>query len=220
MTGRRRKCSHRVVLWCAVGSLLVFGLLSNLSVLDGVHKSWPAHLSEADNLVTAMRRRPLPFFSGASDVSTPLTRAAGWEPNVVEFPRPVNEGLRCSNTGQSSLVTDSEGYTCSAATAGIGCCKERSNQYSCRSCSASSRCCSTYELCVSCCMGPDQRAVLESVRSRSAHVVISQSEDPFELCTFKCRTSSGSVVHENSYRNTQVSIRQFLSSKNMQLIDA
>jgi len=36
---------------------------------------------------------------------------------------------------------------------------------------------------------------------RSTHAALRSLSDPFELCRFKCRTSSGSVVHENSYRS-------------------
>lgn len=36
---------------------------------------------------------------------------------------------------------------------------------------------------------------------RSTHTAIRSLNDPFELCRYKCRTSSGSVVHENSYRS-------------------
>jgi hypothetical protein len=77
-------------------------------------------------------------------------------------------------------------------------------RFSCSSCDASSRCCSIFEYCVSCCMAPERWFELDSLRKRSVHSALRSTDDPFEFCKYKCRTSSGSVVHENSYRHSQV----------------
>uniref|UniRef100_A0A7S3XM96 SREBP regulating gene protein n=1 Tax=Heterosigma akashiwo TaxID=2829 RepID=A0A7S3XM96_HETAK len=74
-------------------------------------------------------------------------------------------------------------------------------QYSCFSCDSGSHCCQEYEMCVSCCMDPANRDVLEKFKSQSTHFVYQHTPLGFEFCRYKCRTSSGSVQNENSYRN-------------------
>jgi hypothetical protein len=56
-------------------------------------------------------------------------------------------------------------------------------------------------------MDPQRTPSLEILRAHSVHSALRATSDAFELCKYKCRTSSGSVVHENSYRNSQVSYR-------------
>ncbi|KAA0198436.1 hypothetical protein FBUS_09978, partial [Fasciolopsis buskii] len=67
------------------------------------------------------------------------------------------------------------------------------------------RCCSTYEFCVSCCLKPSNiplwREVFgQALHFRQRHLLLATS--PFELCLAKCRTSSLSVHHENTYRDS------------------
>lgn len=87
-----------------------------------------------------------------------------------------------------------------------GCCDVRvpsTRQYSCDGC-LSSGCCSAYEHCVSCCLQPSKQLLLERFLNRAAVAfqnLFMAVEDHFELCLAKCRTSSQSVQHENTYRD-------------------
>lgn len=91
-----------------------------------------------------------------------------------------------------------------------------------------SSCCSSFEFCVSCCQDPSRAEERETIRiaaARSGHPAYvgfdaengaavhtplshpSTRDDErvaqlraFDLCAFRCRTHSGSVAHENSYR--------------------
>mmetsp|Transcript_41391 Transcript_41391/g.54416 ORF Transcript_41391/g.54416 Transcript_41391/m.54416 type:complete len:351 (+) Transcript_41391:139-1191(+) len=76
-------------------------------------------------------------------------------------------------------------------------------KYSCWSCDLESFCCKEYELCVSCCMHPQHRLMLEDFKNQSTHFFYQRTPVGFEFCRYKCRTSSGSVINENSYRNPQ-----------------
>lgn len=75
-------------------------------------------------------------------------------------------------------------------------------------------CCEIYEHCVSCCMAPENRDHLnrmingdadfyeeEKKMRESLQIFFSSITDLFELCLIKCRTSSASVQHENTYKN-------------------
>ena len=44
-------------------------------------------------------------------------------------------------------------------------------------------------------------ASMDDVKARSLHQVYKGAASPFEFCQYKCRTSSASVIHENSYRS-------------------
>ncbi|KAM9821676.1 SREBP regulating gene protein [Syngnathus typhle] len=117
---------------------------------------------------------------------------------------------RCRNSIQGkTLLTDELGYVCERKDLLVnGCCNikaPRSRQHVCKSCLADG-CCSVYEYCVSCCLRPDKQAHLERFLSRTAQGfqnLFTAVEDLFELCLAKCRTSSQSVQHENTYRNPQ-----------------
>ena len=54
------------------------------------------------------------------------------------------------------------------------------------------------------CLRPDQRHSLQHILTQAAqtnNVLFVSVSDHFELCLAKCRTSSDSVQHENTYRN-------------------
>lgn len=118
----------------------------------------------------------------------------------------VASSSSCMRTRQGgSQVTDSNGIVCNRDELDQNkCCPLRAgDSFSCNTCDASTKCCSVYEYCVSCCVRPAHRKELEHLREHSTHKSI-KTGSWFEVCQFKCRTSSGSVVHENSYRNTKV----------------
>ncbi|XP_061528768.1 SREBP regulating gene protein isoform X2 [Phycodurus eques] len=116
----------------------------------------------------------------------------------------------CRNSIQGKmLLTDELGYVCERKDLLMnGCCNvnaPRTRRHVCKSCLANG-CCSIYEYCVSCCLRPDKRALLERFLNRAAggfQNLFTAVEDLFELCLAKCRTSSQSVQHENTYRNPQ-----------------
>ena len=90
--------------------------------------------------------------------------------------------------------------------AGRGCCNSRANRtsrYNCRTCQFN-RCCKVYEHCVSCCLQPHKRKLLEKVllhAHNSRNPLLHLVHDTWELCLHKCRTSSTSVLRENTYRD-------------------
>lgn len=120
----------------------------------------------------------------------------------------------CRNTVQGfATLVDDRGRTCARDELdyATGCCPNATDtaaqvpQYSCGGCDLSTvGCCSTYEQCVSCCLHPARHNRLEELKARGVgHRAYATMTSAFEFCTFKCRTSSGSVVYENSYRNEQ-----------------
>nr|CAG4646456.1 EOG090X0AGU [Macrothrix elegans] len=114
----------------------------------------------------------------------------------------------CRNSVQGkALIADDKGYVCNRANVMTnGCCKpesEGTKHYSCETCHDNG-CCSIYEYCISCCLQPEKKEVLQDVLGKAAgtlNLLLASVTDHFELCLTKCRTSSQSVQHENSYRN-------------------
>ncbi|TPP64295.1 UPF0454 protein C12orf49 [Fasciola gigantica] len=77
-------------------------------------------------------------------------------------------------------------------------------RFACDTCDRN-HCCSTYEFCVSCCLKPSNLPLWrelfgQALRFKQRHLLL--STNPFELCQAKCRTSSLSVHHENTYRDS------------------
>lgn len=95
-----------------------------------------------------------------------------------------------------------------------GCCdldKHNPKRFSCETCNQLN-CCEVMEYCVACCLEPGQKTLLQKVLSQQFDLLSNQAnrgiqalfayvKDHFELCLAKCRTSSQSVQHENSYKN-------------------
>ncbi|XP_023369101.1 UPF0454 protein C12orf49 homolog isoform X2 [Otolemur garnettii] len=99
------------------------------------------------------------------------------------------------------------GYVCERKDLLVnGCCNVNvpsTKQYCCDGCWPNG-CCSAYEYCVSCCLQPNKQLLLERFLNRAAMAfqnLFMAVEDHFELCLAKCRTSSQSVQHENTYRD-------------------
>ncbi|KYO31753.1 hypothetical protein Y1Q_0022830 [Alligator mississippiensis] len=115
---------------------------------------------------------------------------------------------QCRNSVQGKLlITDELGYICERKDLLVnGCCNvnvPHTKLYSCYSCLPNG-CCSVYEYCVSCCLQPNKQHLLERFLNRAAIAfqnLFMAVEDHFELCLAKCRTSSQSVQHENTYRD-------------------
>lgn len=114
----------------------------------------------------------------------------------------------CRNSVQGKLlIVDERGYICNRTDLDIrGCCDitlPHISKHRCDTCSRND-CCEQFEFCVSCCLDPEKKPlltrVLEEARQTGDRSLASVA-DHFELCLAKCRTSSQSVQHENSYRN-------------------
>jgi hypothetical protein len=79
-------------------------------------------------------------------------------------------------------------------------------QFSCELCRSDNMCCSSYEGCVSCCLSPEHEVQRQSLRQHSSLFAYSRmaEDDSFAFCAYKCRTSSASLLHENTYRSPMV----------------
>lgn len=131
-----------------------------------------------------------------------------WQPVLHDVGSNTSSILQCRNSIQGKqLLVDERGYVCerSYLTSG-GCCDTKisgTTQYNCSTCK-SNGCCVLYEHCVSCCLQPEKQAVLQRILQQAREIidkVYIAVTDQFELCLAKCRTSSLSVQHENSYRD-------------------
>ena len=117
----------------------------------------------------------------------------------------------CRNSVQGKTVlADDKGYICPRTEIlGNGCCDTNSSltlRHVCGQCDQVLQCCAQYEHCISCCLRPDQRHSLQTILTHAAqtnNVLFVSVSDHFELCLAKCRTSSDSVQHENTYRNKE-----------------
>nr|XP_039270483.1 SREBP regulating gene protein-like [Styela clava]XP_039270484.1 SREBP regulating gene protein-like [Styela clava] len=117
---------------------------------------------------------------------------------------------KCRNSVQGrELIADDRGFVCRRDDVeSRGCCDIDAiftNRYACDTC-VKSNCCMIFEHCVSCCLQPDKKQLLEkTIRSAVGSLqkmIFTSVKDQFELCLSKCRTSSSSVQHENTYRDS------------------
>uniref|UniRef100_A0A0K8TQK8 SREBP regulating gene protein n=1 Tax=Tabanus bromius TaxID=304241 RepID=A0A0K8TQK8_TABBR len=117
-------------------------------------------------------------------------------------------GATCRNSVQGKvLIVDDRGFVCQRSDLlWTGCCNVdpgTTKRYGCETCNEA-HCCAIYEHCVSCCLHPDKKTLLEKVLSKASgrqSAVFATVKDHFELCLAKCRTNSHSVQHENKYRD-------------------
>ncbi|XP_074643367.1 SREBP regulating gene protein-like [Tubulanus polymorphus] len=129
-----------------------------------------------------------------------------WQPKYDKKNASLIKTCRNSVQGKS-LIADERGYVCDRLNIlPGGCCdiKSRSTKhYICDSC-LQNGCCNIYEHCVSCCLQPEKQPLLRKILGKAADAlshIFASVTDHFELCLAKCRTSSQSVQHENSYRD-------------------
>ncbi|KAF7259742.1 hypothetical protein EG68_02512 [Paragonimus skrjabini miyazakii] len=122
----------------------------------------------------------------------------------------------CDYTAQSlDFVVDETGSYCSrSALLPSGCCPESTEfqpdvsvarRYVCDSCN-SNLCCGIYEHCVSCCMDKQyielwREVLMQAFQPSGSQRYLLLAQNLFEFCQSKCRTSSISVLHENSYQD-------------------
>lgn len=136
----------------------------------------------------------------------------------------LTKGGCCNSSSLSSSVNSLSPQTHSSPSHATPMSANQITRYSCNTCN-SDGCCAIYEYCISCCMNPETINVRSSepvdgdgrllaspdspVSSLSSVAAVDTDahgeshEDPFEFCLAKCRTSSSSVKHENSYRDAR-----------------
>jgi hypothetical protein len=133
----------------------------------------------------------------------------------------------------SSRLVDSNGQICLYADVDSksGCCPQTSGsgprsfqpsaaeltgvqfaRHTCSGCDSNSGCCAELDVCIACCLHPDSRGDIDtglrSAASEKKPLLFVYEElwsegRHFEFCSYRCRTSSGSVHHENSYRSNR-----------------
>ena len=185
-----RVCRKKTLLACLV-FLAVFLLLGNIFYRSTI-------FTADDSYVLHLRKLNQPF---------------NW--NLEEEANSSNlttdELLTCRNSVQGRLVlADDRGHVCPRSEVlSTGCCDSNSSlteRHVCRECDQVSQCCSLYELCISCCLRPEQVASLQQILTKAEqtnNVLFVSVSDHFELCLAVCRTSSASVQHENTYRDRE-----------------
>jgi len=117
----------------------------------------------------------------------------------------------CRNSVQGrSVLADDRGNVCPRSEVlSTGCCDSNSSlteRHACRDCDQVTQCCSQFELCISCCLRPQQVSSLQQILAKAEqtnNVLLVSVSDHFELCLAVCRTSSASVQHENTYRDRE-----------------
>lgn len=113
-------------------------------------------------------------------------------------------------------------------------------RHTCNNCVSTYGCCMDYDVCVACCLHPSHQTEISSTNLETPlkHFVLSElwgrvtqvsksheeqgsisiNKHRFNYCQYKCRSSSGSVQHENSYRSSYKYC--FLQYKSPKLADS
>ncbi|XP_067635272.1 SREBP regulating gene protein [Eurosta solidaginis] len=174
-------------------------ILAIIFIITNLLKHGGLRALHADNVLTVQRARPLIW-------RTLQEHLLPDEPQN----RTNDPDMRCRNSVQGrDILVDDRGFLCQREHLLLpsGCCDvevAETQYYTCYTCNATTHCCDIYEYCVSCCLHPAKRALLElvlrTITGRQA-AVFARVEDHFELCLVKCRTNSHSVAHENKYRD-------------------
>lgn len=109
----------------------------------------------------------------------------------------------CKSVVGRKYNVDDNGFVCSIdyMDRNTKCCKDQRERYTCTTCNLYN-CCSIYEMCVSCCMNPKNKEVVESDwNAKKNEQLYKRVKTNFEFCITRCRTSSKSVINENRYRS-------------------
>ena len=157
------------------------------------------------NTFPSIRGRMASFDSDGDLLAVKKSTVFHWS----KFDRMNSTALKtCRNSVQGKqLLADEQGYVCERPDLLTGgCCNPQgltTQHYICESC-LDNNCCSVYEHCISCCLQPDKQPLLRKILGKASDTfnhLFASVTDHFELCLAKCRTSSQSVQHENSYRD-------------------
>lgn len=151
---------------------------------------------------------PISSTTGLKPQSTEKTE----EKEAPKEPPKFEEILTFNNTDPSKPCksvmgrkynVDDNGHVCSIdhTDRGTRCCKDQRERYICTTCNLYN-CCSIYEMCVSCCMNPKNKEIVDSDwNSKKNEQLYRRVKTNFEFCITRCRTSSKSVINENRYRS-------------------
>lgn len=119
--------------------------------------------------------------------------------NSIE-PDTSNSALGCKSTSQGKVwIADDHGFVCTRHQWNhtSRCCDQKeTSRFTCKTCNSNYQCCKEYEYCVSCCLRIDA-----SKSVKTSRIFSSVTLDDFDFCAAQCRTYSGSVIHQNSYRS-------------------
>ncbi|XP_026482151.1 UPF0454 protein C12orf49 homolog [Ctenocephalides felis] len=130
-----------------------------------------------------------------------------WRVDEVINSNSSDLSLVCRNSVQGRyLIVDDRGVVCQRSDLLPNNCCASGLQYNCESCNKN-HCCAIYEFCVSCCLRPEKKQILEKIFQKASDrhsAVLASVRDQYELCLTKCRTSSSSVKFENTYRNPRL----------------
>lgn len=76
-------------------------------------------------------------------------------------------------------------------------------RYSCGNCE--NNCCDTFEICVSCCLNPDNSFIIEDrlINYLYENENSTNNAETFEFCTALCRTFSNSINPDHSFTNPE-----------------
>lgn len=147
------------------------------------------------------------FLDGDDSVPIRRTQPFIWR-TLQQHTANTDGNTTCRNSVQGKvLIVDDRGFVCPRHDVlHNGCCNDNLStviQYPCETCRPSD-CCAIYEYCISCCLHPSKKDLLENVLGKATEqnsVLFASVSDHFELCLAKCRTNSQSVQHENSYKD-------------------
>ncbi|XP_023222231.1 UPF0454 protein C12orf49 homolog [Centruroides sculpturatus] len=134
--------------------------------------------------------------SDITDIRLPVP-SFNWHPPYDFINNGTGKGSTCRNSIQGKiLIADDKGYVCERHhVLSNGCCNPKAStaeKYLCKTCQ-SNGCCSVYEHCISCCLQPEKKALLQKILEKASeafNVLFASITDHFELCLTKCRTSS------------------------------
>ena len=141
--------------------------------------------------VTSVGFSSLPLSSVESRTSSVHPSVSHNGERIILQTPPAAHG-QCANSVQGKeLLVDSNGVVCDRQDVDpdSGCCVSGLDKLSCRSCRHDLHCCHSYEYCISCCIGRQPVAALDSLQT-------------FGQCAAVCRTSSASIKHGNVYKHS------------------
>lgn len=159
--------------------------------------------------ITSISKQYSNSLADSEEVRRPISiDSINWDSELEANTANQTTKKNCRNSVQGrEVIVDERGFVCRRLSLSPnGCCMrgaEGTRRFVCDTCHANG-CCSIYEFCVSCCLRPEKRSLVKkSVNrvSKTFHYLFSSVTDVFDVCLAKCRTSSQSVQHENSYRN-------------------
>lgn len=197
MESAGRRARHSASLGPSLDRLLVVFVVLMTAFLFIGASAWWLHSPSSASLVASAAWWQRYFAAHVAD-SDVVPAAAG-----VSLTNST-ASVQCENTKQGRfLVTDERGFVCATTALDAsrpGCCLPPIDtgfeRFSCETCDTSLGCCSTYEFCVACCLGPQNKAPVDALRR-----VAGDQRAEWHVCAAVCRTSSRSITGQRQYRD-------------------